>query len=137
MRTKTQIYKIYTIWRNELKSQNLSNRAVGKALKVCHSTVAKWTAGIEPEKPQECARLVRESDRKRRARRHAKTLTSNHNKYGYEHSFEEIAHIMGLKPNEVKVVYLNATRKIKIIMERKGIDIGLIPETREELANMI
>jgi len=49
------------------------------------------------------------------------------------YSFQEIAVKLKLKPNQVKVVYLNATRKIKIILERKGIDIGDIPERLDDL----
>jgi len=133
MRNATQIYNLYRIWLVKYKHQGLSNRETGRILEVHHKTVAKWVAGIEPIKPQTCKRLTKESTRKRRARRTADKMVINHRKYGYSHTFKEISVIMELKPNEVKVVYLNAIRKIMIIMERRGIDIGLIPETLEDL----
>ena len=133
MRNKSEIYALYTRWSADIRGQHLSNREVGRILNVHHKTVAKWVDGIIPDSPQENRVLNKEAKRKRVARRDASKLVNKHQQYGHEHSFQEISVIMGLKPNEVKVLYLNATRKIMIIMERKGIDIGLIPETLEDL----
>jgi len=91
-------------WETNYKHKNLSNRQAGKLLSVDHTVIARWIA-----------------------------LPIQEEVYTPQYSFNEIAIIMKLRPNEVKVIYLNAVRKIKIILERRGIDIGMVTETMEDL----
>jgi len=132
MRNATQIYNLYRIWLVKYKHQGLSNRHIGRILEVHHKTVAKWAAGIEPVKPQPCKKLSRESKRKRRQRIVAHRQGIVDSQYGYEHTFAEIAQILNLKPNEVEIIYINASRKLQIIFERKGIKLD-IEQTRESM----
>ncbi len=139
MRGKATIYAIYRYWVNHFKGKGISNREVGRQLDICHTTIAKWVSGIEPARPQTDARLLQESRRKRKVRKMERNEAINmsvvdlNKDYGYEYSFSEIAIKLNLTDKQVKICYLNATRKIKIILERKGVDIGLIPERLEEL----
>ncbi len=96
--------QLKSLWETKYKDQGLSNRQVGRLLNVDHTVISRW---VNPPIQEEV--------------------------YTPQHSFQEIAIILKLKPNQVKVCYLDATRKIKIILERRGIDIGLIPETLEDL----
>ncbi len=105
MKNRAQMAQLKSLWETNYKDQGLSNRQVGKLLDVNHTVISRWKdARIQEEEV-----------------------------YTPQYSFQEISVILKLKPNQVKILYLDATRKIKIILERRGVDLGCIPETLEDL----
>ena len=135
MKSKQQTYEDYLRYLQE--PDYLTTAEVSRRSGAPESSVRRWRRGQNiPSEPQVLIETKRTYNVTRRSlRRLARKLPDDAERFPdrCEHSFLEIAKILNLREGQVRIVYLNAIRKIMIIMERKGIDIGLIPETMEDL----
>ena len=135
MKSKQQTYEDYLRYLQE--PDYLTTAEVSRRSGAPESSVRRWRRGQNiPSEPQVLIETKRTYNTTRKTlRRLARELPDNIERFPdrCEHTFLEIAEILELRESQVRIIYLNATRKIKIILERKGVDIGLIPERLEEL----
>jgi hypothetical protein len=134
-KSKAELYQLYLNYLDE--PTDITIAEASRRSGASESSIRRWRRGIsippEPAVMIECSN--KDYNRQRTIlRNQARKLADKHTNR-FEHSFSEIAIMMNLTATQVKIIYLNAIRKIKIGLDRKGIDIGYIPETIEDLVS--
>ena len=132
-KSKAELYQLYLNYLDE--PTDITIAEASRRSGASESSIRRWrrdtSIPTEPAVLIECSN--KDYNRQRTIlRNQARKLPDKHTNR-FEHSFSDIAKIMNLTTTQVKILYLNAIRKIKIGLDRKGIDVGSIPETIEEL----